>query len=201
MPFAQILYWWLDEVEKSFALFIDPRRGDIEDDASSTKRRSMLSLAGSLLVEISLPKLLVAWALLLVLPGLLLGLAPIIIAKWLTNPVRILGSEQSGVTGIELVRMNLGEPDASGRRRPVPKPGSEFTMAVDTVIVAIGTSPNPLIFENIAGTERGDNVDLVKKPVPRRRIAGCTTRRAVPVPLAPSGCLSGKILGGNLHLD
>jgi calcineurin-like phosphoesterase family protein len=63
---------------------IDPRRGDIEDDASSTKRRSMLSLAGSLLVEISLPKLIVAWAVLLVIPGLLLGLAPIVFAEWLT---------------------------------------------------------------------------------------------------------------------
>lgn len=65
-------------------LFIDPRRGDIEDDASSTKRRSMLSLAGSMLVEISLPKLIVAWALLLVVPGLLLGLAPIVFVEWLT---------------------------------------------------------------------------------------------------------------------
>jgi len=63
---------------------IDPRRGDIEDDASSTKRRSMLSLAGSLLVEISLPKLIFAWAVLLVVPGLLLGLAPIVFAEWLT---------------------------------------------------------------------------------------------------------------------
>ena len=50
-------------------LFIDPRRGDIEDDASSTKRRSMLSLFGSMLVEISLPKLIVAWVMLLVVPG------------------------------------------------------------------------------------------------------------------------------------
>ena len=63
---------------------VDPRHGDIEDDASSTKRRSMLSLFGTLLVEISLPKLLLAWALLLVLPGLLLGLAPILFAEWLT---------------------------------------------------------------------------------------------------------------------
>ncbi len=64
--------------------FIDPRHGDVEDDASSTKRRSMLSLFGSLLVEISLPKLIVAWILLLVLPGLLFGLAPIVFAEWLT---------------------------------------------------------------------------------------------------------------------
>jgi Calcineurin-like phosphoesterase len=65
-------------------LFVDPRRGDIEDDASSTKRRSMLSLFGSMLVEISLPKLVVAWVLLLVVPGLLLGLAPIVFIEWLT---------------------------------------------------------------------------------------------------------------------
>ena len=66
------------------AEFIDPRHGDIEDDASSTKRRSMLSLFGSMLVEISLPKLIVAWTLLLVVPGLLLGLAPIVFVEWLT---------------------------------------------------------------------------------------------------------------------
>jgi len=56
---------------------IDARRGDLEDDVSSTKGRSLLSLAGSLLVEISLPRLLVTWVLLLFIPGLLLGAAPI----------------------------------------------------------------------------------------------------------------------------
>ena len=61
---------------------IDPRRGDFEDDASSTKRRSLLSLAGSLLVEISLPKLALAWFLMLVLPSLLLGLAPLAVSAW-----------------------------------------------------------------------------------------------------------------------
>src|SRR5215510_5625705 len=61
---------------------IDPRRGDIEDDASSTKRRSMLSLFGSLLAEISLPKLLIAFTLLMVVPGLVLGVAPIVAAIW-----------------------------------------------------------------------------------------------------------------------
>ena len=69
--------------EASLTQIVDPRTGDIEDDASSTKRRSMLSLAGSLLVEISLPKLIVAWVLLLVVPGLLLGLAPLVITSWL----------------------------------------------------------------------------------------------------------------------
>jgi hypothetical protein len=62
---------------------IDPRRGDIEDDASSTKRRSMLSLFGSLLAEISLPKLLIAFTLLMVVPGMTLGVAPIVAAIWL----------------------------------------------------------------------------------------------------------------------
>jgi len=61
---------------------IDPRRGDIEDDASSSKRRSLLSLAGSLLAEISLPKLAVAFTLLVVVPGLTLGIAPIVVAIW-----------------------------------------------------------------------------------------------------------------------
>jgi calcineurin-like phosphoesterase family protein len=65
------------------APILDPRQGDIEDDASSTKRRSMLSLLGSLLVEISLPKLILAWVLLMVVPGLLLGLAPLVLTSWL----------------------------------------------------------------------------------------------------------------------
>jgi predicted MPP superfamily phosphohydrolase len=63
---------------------VDPRHGDIETDASSTKRHSMLSLAGNMLVEISLPKLIFAWALLLVLPGLLLGLVPIVVGELVT---------------------------------------------------------------------------------------------------------------------
>ncbi len=65
------------------AELIDPRLGDIEDDASSTKRRSLFAMAGSLLAEISLPKLVLAWLLLIVLPGILLGLAPLIISGWL----------------------------------------------------------------------------------------------------------------------
>src|SRR4029453_4884934 len=62
---------------------IDPRFGDIENDASSTQRRSLLSLAGRMLVEISFAKLVVAWGLLLILPGLLIGLAPMLISSWL----------------------------------------------------------------------------------------------------------------------
>jgi hypothetical protein len=76
---------------------IDPRRGDVEDDASSTKRRSLLSLAGSLLVEISLPKLIVAWLVLLVIPGLLLGLAPLVASAWLSA---VLGKISSPLLGL-----------------------------------------------------------------------------------------------------
>ena len=67
------------------APLIDPRLGDVEDDASSTKRRSLLSLAGSLLAEVSLPKLLLAWTLLIVLPGLLLGLTPLVVTGWIAT--------------------------------------------------------------------------------------------------------------------
>ena len=65
--------------------------------------------------------------------------------RFLTNPTEILGGEDGYVRAMTCVEMELGEPDASGRRRPIAKPGSEFTLPVDTVIVAIGNSPNPLI--------------------------------------------------------
>jgi len=65
--------------------------------------------------------------------------------KLLTNPTRVLGDERHRVVGMECVRMELGEPDESGRRRPVVIKGSEFMMEVDTVIVAIGNKPNPLV--------------------------------------------------------
>ena len=65
----------------------------------------------------------------------------------LINPTEILGSDEGGVTGIRLLRMELGEPDDSGRRRPVPIKGSEFDIEVDAVVVAIGQSPNPLMRE------------------------------------------------------
>ncbi len=65
--------------------------------------------------------------------------------KLLNNPVRIIGDGRHHVVAMECIRMELGEPDDSGRRRPVPVKGSEFTMDIDTVIVAIGNKPNPLI--------------------------------------------------------
>lgn len=68
-----------------------------------------------------------------------------IIFDLLTNPTEILADDKGWVTGMKCVRMELGEPDASGRRRPVEIPGSEFVMELDTVIMSLGTSPNPLI--------------------------------------------------------
>lgn len=76
-----------------------------------------------------------------------------IIFDLLTNPVEILTDENSNVTGIRCIRMELGEPDASGRRRPVEVPGSEFEMEVDAVIMSLGTSPNPLISSTTKGLE------------------------------------------------
>ena len=71
----------------------------------------------------------------------------------LCNPVEILTADKDWVTGIKCIRMELGEPDASGRRRPVEIPGSEFTIDVDTVIMSLGTSPNPLISSTTIGLD------------------------------------------------
>ncbi len=76
-----------------------------------------------------------------------------VIFKLLTNPTRILKGENGMVGGMECVEMTLGEPDASGRRRPVVKEGSEFVLDVDCVIMAIGTSPNPLIKSTTNGLD------------------------------------------------
>ena len=74
-----------------------------------------------------------------------------IIFKLLTNPVEILGDETGTVSGMKCVEMMLGEPDASGRRRPIVKPDSEHTIEVDCVIMSLGTSPNPLIKSTTSG--------------------------------------------------
>jgi glutamate synthase (NADPH/NADH) small chain len=71
--------------------------------------------------------------------------------RWLTNPVRVLGTDAGWVCGLECVEMELGEPDDSGRRRPVEKPGTEHTLDVDTVICALGTTANPIIAQTTPG--------------------------------------------------
>ena len=82
-----------------------------------------------------------------------------IVFRFLTNPVAVKGDEEGNVTGLEVVDMELGEPDASGRRRPVAIKGSEHVLDVQTVIIAVGTSPNPLIHKStpeLATTQRGN---------------------------------------------
>ena len=76
-----------------------------------------------------------------------------IVFKTLTNPTEVLGDENGWVKGMTCVKMELGEPDASGRRRPIVKEGSEFVLDVDTMIMALGTSPNPLIRSTTPGLD------------------------------------------------
>ena len=93
--------------------------------------------------------------------------------RMLTNPTRVIGDEKGWVTAINCLKMELGEPDASGRRSPVEVAGSDFEIACDVVIMALGTSPNPLIAattENLETTRRGCIV---------ADDAGCTSRPGV----------------------
>ena len=76
-----------------------------------------------------------------------------IIFDMLTNPKEIIGNEKGWVSAMKCIKMELGEPDASGRRSPVPVEGSEFEIETDTVIMALGTSSNPLIAKTTAGLE------------------------------------------------
>ncbi|MBI2863300.1 MAG: NADPH-dependent glutamate synthase [Chloroflexi bacterium] len=86
-----------------------------------------------------------------------------IVFRFLTNPVEILG-DKGWVVGMKCLEMELGEPDASGRRRPVIKPGSEFVLDVDAVIMAIGTSPNPLVTRTTRGLELNRHGTVVADP-------------------------------------
>ena len=97
-----------------------------------------------------------------------------IIFKTLNNPVEILGDEEGLVSGIKCIEMELGEPDESGRRRPVAKEGSGFVLDVDSVIMSIGTSPNPLIRSTTPGLDANKYGCLVT-----RDDSGLTTRDGV----------------------
>ena len=94
--------------------------------------------------------------------------------NFLTNPVEILGDERGWVKGIKCVKMKLGEPDESGRRRPVKIEGSEFDIDADTVIMALGTSPNPLIASTTKGIEMNKRGCLVVQ-----EDTGLTTRQGI----------------------
>ncbi len=93
--------------------------------------------------------------------------------KMLTNPVRVLGDDKGWVRGITCVEMELGEPDESGRRSPVVKEGSEFDMECDVVIMALGTSPNPLLKQTTAGLETNRRGCIVATE------EGATTREGI----------------------
>ena len=97
-----------------------------------------------------------------------------IIFDLLTNPIEIIKDEKGWVTGMKCVKMELGEPDESGRRRPVVKPDSEFVMELDTVIMSLGTSPNPLI----SSTTEGLEVNKWKCIVADEE-TGCTSKEGV----------------------
>jgi len=92
----------------------------------------------------------------------------------LTNPVEYLGDKDGWVTGVKCIRMELGEPDASGRRSPVPVPGSEFVIDVDTVVVAVGTMANPIVPSTTPGLETNRRGYIITKGE-----SGETTRRGV----------------------
>ena len=97
-----------------------------------------------------------------------------VIFRLLTNPKEILGDENGWVKGMTCVEMELGEPDASGRRSPVEKAGSEFVLDVDMVIMSLGTSPNPLILSTTAGLEANRHKCLIADEVTMQ-----TTRKGV----------------------
>ena len=93
--------------------------------------------------------------------------------RMLTNPTRVIGDDKGWVTGLSCVEMELGEPDESGRRSPVVKEGSDFTVECDVVLMALGTSPNPLLKSTTAGLETNRRGCIVADEV------GATTREGV----------------------
>jgi len=96
-----------------------------------------------------------------------------IICDFLTNPIEIVGDAKGNVCGMRCIRMELGEPDASGRRSPVPIAGSEFEMKADTVIFALGTSPNPIVFTDAQGLQRTKHGTVVADDATgRTKLAG-----------------------------
>jgi glutamate synthase (NADPH/NADH) small chain len=104
--------------------------------------------------------------------------------KLLSSPKRFLGNEQNWLVAMECYKMELGEPDSSGRRRPTVIRGSEFTMDVDIVIVALGTTPNPLIAATTEGLEITDKGTIIADET-----TGKTTK--------PGGWAGGDIISGS----
>ncbi|MFV1956730.1 MAG: NADPH-dependent glutamate synthase [bacterium] len=125
-----------------------------------------------------------------------------IIFELLTNPVRIIGNDDGWVTGMECIRMELGEPDDSGRRRPIPIKGSEFIVDVDTVIVSVGTGANPLLTKSTPGLKlnKWDYVEINEKTgetsIPGVYAGGDIVRGAATVILAMG---DGRVASRAMH--
>jgi glutamate synthase (NADPH/NADH) small chain len=123
---------------------------------------------------------------------------------WLTNPLEVLGDEDGWVVGLRCQRMELGEPDASGRARPVPINGSEFVVPVDSVVLSVGTTPNPLLLKSATGLEADDEgclvVDEGKSQTSRQRVyaGGDVVTGAATVILAAG---AGKSAAATIHQD
>ena len=123
-----------------------------------------------------------------------------IVFRLLTNPVEILTDADDNVTGLRCIRMELGEPDASGRRRPVEVPGSEFVMDVDCVIMALGTSPNPLIKSTTPGLETQRRGEIVADENGKTSIEGvyaggdAVTGAATVIPARGAGKTAAKAI-------
>jgi glutamate synthase (NADPH/NADH) small chain len=124
--------------------------------------------------------------------------------NWLTNPIEVLGNEDGWVTGLKCQRMELGEPDASGRARPVVVEGSEFVIPVDNVVLSIGNTPNPLLLKSTAGLETNRwgclvaNEESGQTSRPRVYAGGDVVTGAATVILAAG---AGKRAAEAIHLD
>jgi glutamate synthase (NADPH/NADH) small chain len=125
-----------------------------------------------------------------------------IIFEFLTNPARIIGNDDGWVTGMECIRMELGEPDDSGRRRPVPIKGSEFIVDAETVIVSVGTGANPLLTKSTPGLDlnKWDYVEINEKTgetsIPGVYAGGDIVRGAATVILAMG---DGRVASRAMH--
>ncbi len=121
---------------------------------------------------------------------------------FLTNPVRFLGNEDGFLTGVECLKMELGEPDASGRRRPVPIPGSEFIVEIDTAVISIGSGANPLLTKSTPGLVLNKWGNIVADPKtgktmkPRVWAGGDIVTGAATVILAAG---AGRIASNSIH--
>ncbi len=123
---------------------------------------------------------------------------------WLTNPLEVLGDADGWVSGLKCQKMRLGEPESSGRARPIPVEGSEFVIPVENVVLAIGTTPNPLLVRSAPGLETTKKGGLVTDPVtgrttrPRVYAGGDAVTGAATVILAAG---AGKQAAAAIHAD